>query len=287
MFQTAMEDSSSEYTIPREIILTIKDKRKIFGNKHHKLKILRISDVALYSTTLPDQAEYVCLLLLLYFSPRELKQMVATDASGCIGGNTYILSKYFKKVNFIEISPLHSDIFKHNLQILYPARKNIYVYTGDYIQLYKQLGGDAIFIDPPWTGPAYTCNKKMELYYGKVSLTSLCVDLLNLQQTRLIIIKVPKNYDIHNLHNHIQKYNQQQNNRIRNADIYDPEYLEWRFICNSNYIYFDVYPMLRRNNTLIYYLIYISKVQHKPLSDNIKAHRFNSVGYKFMSFKYK
>lgn len=184
-----------EYEIPREISLKIEDKRRIFPRvSDAELDKLRITDVALFSTTPPDQSAFVCQILKLYYGKSTWK-MTITDANGCIGGNTYCLIKMFKNVNFVEISNLHMEIFKHNLSIISPLNKNISFYTDNYLNMISKLKQDVIFLDPPWGGPDYYRKSNLELYYTdskgqQISVSELIENELN-KLTRTIILKVP------------------------------------------------------------------------------------------------
>lgn len=175
-------------TEPKEIKINKEDISKYFPtNKTHDF---RLTDVALYSTTPVDQAKYTANLLKSYYD--DLKQKTLTDASACIGGNTWAFAESVKEVNAVELFPLHMECLQHNMKAL--ELKNITYHTSDYTKLInlddKHIKQDILFLDPPWGGKDYRDN--VLLKYGDRSLE----DLINSElayQAELIMCKVPNN----------------------------------------------------------------------------------------------
>jgi 16S rRNA G966 N2-methylase RsmD len=257
-----MDKSLKEYEIPREIsMLDIAEKSRIFPtNNINNLKNLRITDIALFSTTPPDQSEFICQLLIKIYGINNLNKMTITDANGCIGGNSYCFIKFLKMVNFVEISDLHMKIFKYNLNILYPKCKNIQFYTDNYANngVYDKIQQDIIFLDPPWGGPEYYKKKTLDLYYttsngNQISVSDLIKNHLK-SLARTIIMKVPYNFNIEKL------------------------------MENSEFKYTKVIKILKKSNAILYYIIVLS--HDTPVQSLPNEKQFQALGYKYMHWKY-
>lgn len=203
---------------PREVSLESKDIITLFG-KHPDdvLKKLRFTDVSLYSVTPYDQSVYTANLLLHYYTKDELKNMLLTDASACIGGNTWSFAKLTKHVTAIEINPLHAEILKNNLTTLHAD--NVTVIQADFTDVLlnnadndtdnntvnypnnnvEEVKQDILFLDPPWGGIDYKSKKTLELSTVVEGASYTQAELIEKylhDKASLIMLKIPKNYDL-------------------------------------------------------------------------------------------
>ena len=75
---------------------------------------------------------------------------------------------------------------------------------------------NTIFIDPPWGGICYRKNDLLRLSLSDVPIEELVLDIFNKFRTinispldsysnRLVVLKLPKNYDIENFYHYIKK----------------------------------------------------------------------------------
>jgi 16S rRNA G966 N2-methylase RsmD len=194
---------------PREVLLESKDIITLFG-KHSDdvLKKLRCTDVSLYSVTPYDQSVYTAGLLLHYYTKDELKNMLLTDASACIGGNTWSFARLVKQVTAIEINPLHAEILKNNLTTLHAS--NVNVIQADFTEVLlnnasnntdnnTEIKQDILFLDPPWGGIDYKSKKTLELstvIEGASYTQAELIEKYLHDKASLIMLKIPKNYDL-------------------------------------------------------------------------------------------
>jgi 16S rRNA G966 N2-methylase RsmD len=202
---------------PREVLLESKDIITLFG-KHPDdvLKKLRFTDVSLYSVTPYDQSIYTAGLLLHYYTKDELKNMLLTDASACIGGNTWSFAKLVKHVTAIEINQLHAEILKNNLTTLHAS--NVNVIQADFTDVLlnnadvlitnvnndadnhtEEVKQDILFLDPPWGGIDYKSKKTLELSTVVEGASYTQAELIEKylhDKASLIMLKIPKNYDL-------------------------------------------------------------------------------------------
>lgn len=156
---------------------------------------LKMSNVGLYSITPYKEADSLSNSILNILDNYGLGELDITDATGGMGGNTISFSKYFRNVNSIENNREHFDILKHNIENVYTC-ENVILYNSDYTTIFDKIVQDIIYIDPPWGGPDYKKYDKLKLYLGGISIDIFIRDkLLGIENIKLIVLKVPKNFD--------------------------------------------------------------------------------------------
>jgi hypothetical protein len=166
--------------------------------KKYNINISKIkyAPSSFYSTTFFSDAELTTNLIKkeLY---NDAKNLIITDATSNIGGNTLSFSFNFKKVNAVEISKDEYDALVNNMNLF--KRNNIEFYNKNYSEIYKNINQDIIFMDPPWGGEDYKYHEKLDLYMGDLTLKNLIINIIKLNQTKIIVLKLPNNYDINNI----------------------------------------------------------------------------------------
>ena len=79
-------------------------------------KLIKMTDIGLYSVTRWRET-----LNIVYemkkFMEKEVKNLTITDATAGVGGDTLCFAQQFKKVNAVELVPLHCAIISHNLSV--------------------------------------------------------------------------------------------------------------------------------------------------------------------------
>lgn len=131
------------------------------------------------------------------YDNESLHEKIITDATACIGGDLIRFSRYFKSVNGIEI-------FKENYEILVENAaffecKNVHLYNTDYLNIYKQIEQDVIYIDPQWGGKDYKTKKSVTLKMGKMELWELILDIKENKLAKYIFVKAPANVSLHSI----------------------------------------------------------------------------------------
>lgn len=176
-------------------------------NKH-----ILMDDVSKYSITLPDKAEIISEIIKKNYQLRypedNLDDLTITDAMACVGGNTLSFSSFFKNVNAIEINTTRFQYLVHNMKEY--EKNNILFYNDNYLNLINKLDQHIVFIDPPWGGPIYKSQYKMDIMIQKdskeekeVKLDEIIDDIFTNPITKMIIYKLPTNHNIDNF----KKYN--------------------------------------------------------------------------------
>lgn len=173
---------------------------EVDGIDHSQLKLTNIS---IYSTTPWRESKYITQSIINQIKhlnkPKnpsiDLSKWTITDATSNVGGNTIsFFMKGFGRVNAVEIDKLTCDILKNNLTVYGYSTNN--VYCTDYLDIYLKLTQDVVFIDPPWGGPDYKKAKVLDLFLGKTNLIDICYDLMDKSKTKMIVMKLPINYNL-------------------------------------------------------------------------------------------
>jgi 16S rRNA G966 N2-methylase RsmD len=160
---------------------------------------LDYDDEGLYSITHPKEADIISLSIIDILGTTNIHIIDLT--AGC-GGNMISFIKYFIKATGIEINIDRCNILKQNLSkysinnyelICCSATDNNYINYDNY---------DVFFIDPPWGGPDYKKYVDIELYLSDIKLNEF---VLMLPKNKLIVLKLPFNYNIDKFNNNIIK----------------------------------------------------------------------------------
>jgi hypothetical protein len=148
----------------------------------------------LYSITNPIEAEQISQSIKSDFiNPNYINIL---DGTGGLGGNTINFSQNFKSVTVCEINKerylmLVNNINQYDLKNVKTLNNDSVNYLFDNYNKY-----DVYFFDPPWGGPSYKKYKKLNLKIGEYSLLDIAKFLKNKTENKLLVYKIPKNYDI-------------------------------------------------------------------------------------------
>jgi 16S rRNA G966 N2-methylase RsmD len=182
-------------------------------------KNVKISNVGLYSISDYKTADAISLTIKKYLG----SDITITDATANVGGNSMSFAKFFKKVNSVEIEKVHCDILKNNLEI-YNLDHKTKIYCDNYLEIYKTIDQDVIFIDAPWGGVNYKKKELVDLYLGKKSIGEI-VNMIY-DKCKLIVLKVPKNFNfkklnaITNLSSYEMNIHRKKDNRVKFIVVY-------------------------------------------------------------------
>ncbi len=155
-------------------------------------KPLQIVKESIYSITHSRDAEFISQNIA---SEMKTKNLIITDATANVGGNTLSFAKHFTKVNAVEIDPDTCSALKNNVRAY--GYKNVDTFCCAYTPTYKQ---DVVFMDPPWGGIDYRKHDKMMLFLGDEPI----YEIANKIDAKLIVIKIPNNFDIAEFKKHVK-----------------------------------------------------------------------------------
>jgi len=196
---------------PREVLFP--------KDKNINLKDLLISNISEYSVDKPLDAEYICKIIKMHLSK---KNIIITDATSNVGGSVIAFAKNFNKVNAVELEKIHCKALENNLKI-YKLSDNVKIYCQNYLDIMDKLHQDIIYFDPPWGGKDYKKEYLMDLFLGNTNIIKLINKVKT--KTKLIVFKVPKNYNF------------------------------GKFFLEINYDKITIYKINRTKNKVSYYII--------------------------------
>jgi predicted RNA methylase len=168
-----------------------------------KVDQLTMTNVGLYSISKPFATKEIIKLIqekVHNINPKKtIKDMIITDATAGVGGDTIAFAEKFKYVNSVEIQEIHHNLIKHNCKIF--GLENINHINDDYTKVYNKINQDIIFIDSPWGGSQYKTSKKSQLMMFGSSLTfnKFIKNILEINPKIILFVKCPANYSVQDL----------------------------------------------------------------------------------------
>lgn len=127
---------------------------------------------------------------------KKMKSLVITEMTAGVGGNVLNFAKYFKYVNAIEINTLRYNYLNRNIKLY--GYHNVNCYNDDSLDLLTckdDILQDIVFFDPPWGGKDYKLATNLRLTFGQYSIENVCKMLFQRSCNKIIVIKLPNNYD--------------------------------------------------------------------------------------------
>jgi len=152
---------------------------------------LQYDEVGLYSITPPKTAEIITKHILQYFNTNNI---IITDGTAGLGGDTL---SFANNVSFVISIEYDFERYKHLINNV-----GLYEYTNvicineDYLNIFKILTQDVIFLDPPWGGKSYKESENIILTLNNIYIHDLCKIIIDEKLASMTILKLPLNYDI-------------------------------------------------------------------------------------------
>jgi 16S rRNA G966 N2-methylase RsmD len=153
-----------------------------------------VTDESLYSVTHWTDARDIVNNMFIYLTL--VTNITITDATANVGGNTigFALHNNVFKVKSVEIDRPTCQMLQNNIS-QYNLSSKVDTFNRDYLTVMNRLKQDVVFFDPPWGGTNYKKATIMDLYLGTMSLSTIILQLLQNNRAKLIICKVPNNFD--------------------------------------------------------------------------------------------
>jgi len=194
-------------------------------NSYSKLKI---DDDSFSYITVREIADIITKIIsyhLLYFNLNPQKMTIIDYTSG-VGGNVLSFSKYFNFVYAVEIDETRANYLENNINIY--GYTNVEVINESAIEFninkMIKINPNVIFMDPPWGGNDYKNNDKLLLKLGNKCIEEFVEEIIKIfseyylqnqenikkslnLKNKLIVLKLPKNYDIEFFYNYINDIN--------------------------------------------------------------------------------
>ena len=159
---------------------------------------LIIPEKVLNIYTTKQQAIQINNIIKMYSTP----EYIITDATACIGGNSYYFLKYFKSVNLVEPNLENFNILKINTNY----QTNTFNCSYNWVKF--MLKQNIVYFDPPWGGSDYKSKKKVDLYLDNINVLDVINEIYN--YTEIVCLKVPNNFNTFRIENnfwHFKIYN--------------------------------------------------------------------------------
>lgn len=194
------------------------NKIKIDEDSYNYITIKDIADII---------SKIICNHLInMNINPRRIN--IADYTSG-VGGNVISFCKYFNKVYCIELDELRCKYLDNNLKIY--NCDNYEIINGDSIKFNEERmikdNIDVIFIDPPWGGAGYKYSENLRIKLGDMYMEEMVIDIYNKfmknennNNNKIVVLKLPKNYDIESFYQYIKKNNENNDNYTIYCKLY-------------------------------------------------------------------
>lgn len=157
---------------------------------------MRMTPEGLYSVTRRRDAEHI--LSFLRSRVPDISKLSLTDATACVGGDTIHFSRHFRKVDSIEWKHDNFVVLQNNVEVF--GAKNVTLHEGDATRIFNWKT-DVLYIDPPWGGPEYYKQNRLDLFMGSYRLDNWIEEILSRPNyPKYIVLKVPQNYNFSRLH---------------------------------------------------------------------------------------
>ena len=196
------------------VINNIKTLKRIFPylNDINKTQKLLIDKESIHFISLKEDAEQISQIICecLQKHNKVALDCVITDATAGVGGNVISFSQFFKKIYAIEIDNKRCEYLINNLKIY--DITNVEIINGNCTEYLSQIEDhDVVYADVPWGGTEYKESEILRLNFCNQSIENFCLDLLKPQIMKkvplLIVMKLPKNYDIPYFFKRINEHN--------------------------------------------------------------------------------
>jgi predicted RNA methylase len=177
-------------------------------NLANKLQIDKTSVNLISTHTI---AKKITDILINQFKEDNINQydVIITDATACVGGNTISFAQNFKYVYAIEIENDRFNYLNNNLNIY--KLTNVKTFNDDCLNIINNTNNInkciAVFFDPPWGGSNYKHYTDIILSISNVPIEEICNDIfLQNINIKYVILKLPKNYNISYFNKQLSKY---------------------------------------------------------------------------------
>lgn len=157
--------------------------------------LLKIDNTGKFSISCPRDAEFITNVIIKAITKLNLvsHQIVITDATAGVGGNTISFEKHFCKVNAVENDLLRYNYLVNNMKV-YNATSTVF-FNEDYVSIHLDLEQDVVFLDPPWGGPEYKNQDNIRITLSAVSIETIVNNLIQNKKMAIVVLKLPLNYD--------------------------------------------------------------------------------------------
>lgn len=198
--------------------------KRIFPYLNHNdlYKKILIDDISFSYITLKEVSEDITKIIILELiemciNPLKVKLI---DYTAGVGGNVFSFSSQFQEITAIEKSTLRASYLANNLEVY--NIKNVKVINDCSIKYNKNnviyYSPTIFFFDPPWGDEWKKDLVNHKITFGNIKLEDFILSIydkielmynnysFNNYNNKLIVLKLPKNYDIKYLYQNTKKF---------------------------------------------------------------------------------
>lgn len=175
-----------------------------------------------YYITIPHDSERIVQFITKKLEKyKPAKDITIIDSTACVGGDTITFCHNFGKVIPIEIDKKRYDCLLHNLKVYNINNAYTEGCNGNCLDIIPNIKVDVevIFVDPPWGGKEYKLHDKLDLQLGDMDLDQVVKLFFKTTTVKLIVLKLPKNYNYDNLLSKLKDYDTTLSHELKKIDI--------------------------------------------------------------------
>ena len=203
--------------------------KKIFFDKLFPFRLgvnrnnIHMNHECVYYVTVPKDSEKIVQLITKKLEIyKSKKNITIVDATACVGGDTITFCHNFGKVIPIELDKERYEQLLHNLKLYNINNAYTEGCNGSCLDIIPdiKMNVDIIYMDPPWGGSDYKLIEKIDLQLGGIVLDQIIISFFEKKpELKLVVAKLPKNYNYDNLLPKLKDYNVTVNHEIKKLDI--------------------------------------------------------------------
>lgn len=178
------------------------------SNNYDKLKI---DYESISFITTPINSDIISMIIKSQIPENmNICDMTILDCTACVGGDTISFSRIFGTVIATEIKKSKYEMLVNNITEF--ELYNVIPINCDCLKIFKKINNiDVIYFDPPWGGRNYKNYSDLTLYIGNESMDNIVNTIFDENEmnsnVKMIVIKLPKNYDLYKLYNNTKNNN--------------------------------------------------------------------------------
>ncbi len=194
------------------IVLTMRKTLRLFPYLKDKARgsQLKIDPDSIHYITVREYSNQIAKIITEHLIKLNIREnIVITDGTAGVGGDTITFARFFSKINAIEINKLRCEYLQNNIN-LYDF-KNVSIINDNTINVIHTIPNhNVIYVDPPWEPNgvgSYKSHIKLTLPFCGMQLEEFCNKLFDSSYMKcvpsMIVLKLPKNYDMTHFYNNI------------------------------------------------------------------------------------
>jgi predicted RNA methylase len=137
------------------------------------------------------------------------KNITIMDSTACVGGDTIAFGRLFGTVIATEIDKKRYGMLVNNLKKF--ELWNVVPINDDCLEIYQKVNFiDVVYFDPPWGGKCYKDKDEIILSIGNIRIDQIINNIFDgnvRSDIKIIILKLPKNYNLYDLYTKTKRIN--------------------------------------------------------------------------------